>query len=201
MGVKLTKINELDEYRNQINQISRLFIERWYRPWCIFNWSNKLFGDGKSEENLIRQAHNFTGNIIKTRRKNANFKQSEDIDINANVNDDDDVYSNKKKRFAMLDTLLKAETEQRSIDEIGIQEEVDTFIFEGFDTTMTAITFTLFMIANHEHMQQRIYDEIMSNGNDADLKYLNAFIKETLRLYPPVPIIGRILGEPTEIGI
>lgn len=198
MGVKLTKINELDEYRNQITLISKIFIERWYRPWCIFNWSNKLFGSGHVEEFLIDQAHNFTGNIISTRRKNADFNDLKEIDINLNV---DDVYYNKKKRFAMLDTLLKAEAEECSIDNVGIQEEVDTFIFEGFDTTMTAITFTLFMIANHEHMQQRIYEEIMSNDNDADLKYLNAFIKETLRLFPPVPIIGRVLGEPTEIGI
>lgn len=196
MGVKLTKINELDEYRRQINQISKSFIERWYRPWCYFDWSNRLFGDGKSEDRLIYQAHNFTGNIIATRRKNADFKQEEHINLGL-----DDIYLNKKKRFAMLDTLLKAEAEQSLIDRIGIQEEVDTFIFEGFDTTMTAIVFTLFMLANHEDLQQRLYEEIVSNGDDADSTYLNAFIKETLRLYPPVPIIGRILGEDTEIGI
>lgn len=103
----------------------------------------------------------------------------------------------------MLDTLLLAEYSNKQIDAAGIQEEVDTFVFEGFDTTMTAITFILFMIANHEHVQLKLYAEILSvdgkNGYN-DLSYLDAVIKETLRLYPPVPFIGRVLGEDTIIG-
>lgn len=103
----------------------------------------------------------------------------------------------------MLDTLLVAEQDHKSIDKAGIQEEVDTFVFEGFDTTMTAITFILFAIANHEEVQQRLYEEIASLEGDKNynnLVYLDAVIKESLRLYPPVPFIGRYLGEDTVIG-
>lgn len=102
----------------------------------------------------------------------------------------------------MLDTLLVAEHQNR-IDGDGIQEEVDTFVFEGFDTTMTAITFILFSIANHEDVQKQLYEEIASLQNEENynnLTYLDAVIKESLRLYPPVPFIGRILGEDTVIG-
>ena len=59
----------------------------------------------------------------------------------------------------MLDTLLEAET-LGQIDRDGINEEVDTFMFEGYDTTSTGLMFTLFMIANHAEIQENIYQEI-----------------------------------------
>lgn len=65
----------------------------------------------------------------------------------------------------MLDLLLEAEANNQ-IDEAGIQEEVDTFVFEGYDTTSSGLTFTLFMIAQNPEVQQKIYEEvvkIMSN--------------------------------------
>ena len=40
----------------------------------------------------------------------------------------------KKQRYAMLDTLLEAEA-QGLVDHQGICDEVNTFMFEGFDTT------------------------------------------------------------------
>lgn len=61
----------------------------------------------------------------------------------------------------MLDTLFAAEENDHQIDEIGIREEVDTFMFEGYDTTSAGIMFTLFMLAHHPNHQQKVYDEIL----------------------------------------
>lgn len=68
----------------------------------------------------------------------------------------------EKSRYAMLDTLLEAEVNGEQIDAVGIREEVDTFMFEGYDTTSAGILFSLFMIATHQHEQQGIFDEICS---------------------------------------
>lgn len=59
----------------------------------------------------------------------------------------------------MLDTLLAAESEGK-IDSHGIQEEVDTFTFEGHDTTSTALMFIIFLLGQHPQVQERIYEEI-----------------------------------------
>ncbi|CAF1591450.1 unnamed protein product [Rotaria sp. Silwood1] len=107
--------------------------------------------------------------------------------------------------MAFLDTLIaKMNDEQMSIDDV--QEEVDTLMFRGHDTTATALNFTLFMIALHQDIQQRLFEEIQSifeNDNERactfddvqQMNYLECVIKETLRLLPSVPIIGREIQE------
>jgi cytochrome P450 family 4 len=60
----------------------------------------------------------------------------------------------------MLDTLLSAEANNNQIDEMGIREEVNTFTFEGFDTSSTAMTFILLLVATYPEVQQMVYDEI-----------------------------------------
>lgn len=199
MGVKLTKIDELDDYRRKINEIGKLQVERLTVPWYVFDWTYFALGNGNLESKIISQAQEFTGNVIATKRRSFISKQQNKTEDESDLSD---TGYTKKQRLAMLDTLLVAE-HQNLIDGEGIQEEVDTFVFEGFDTTMTAITFILFSIANHEDVQKRLYEEIASREDEQNynnLTYLDAVIKESLRLYPPVPFIGRILGEDTVIG-
>uniref|UniRef100_A0A1B0G624 Cytochrome P450 n=1 Tax=Glossina morsitans morsitans TaxID=37546 RepID=A0A1B0G624_GLOMM len=98
----------------------------------------------------------------------------------------------------MLDTLLHQEA-QGLIDHQGICEEVDTFMFEGFDTTSTCLKFALLNLAQCPEIQERCYQEI-ANFTDFKnltvfdfnkLEYLGCVIKEALRMYPSVPIIQR----------
>lgn len=203
MGVKLTKIDELDGYRSKINEIGKLQVERLTIPWMIFDWPYFTFGNGKLEKMVVSQAQSFTGGVIATKRKSFISNQQRQLTADETSTHSIDDGFKSKQRFAMLDTLLAAEQNQKLIDAAGIQEEVDTFVFEGFDTTMTAITFILFAIANHEDVQKQLYEEIASVDGDKNynnLKYLDAVIKESLRMYPPVPFIGRLLGEDTVIG-
>lgn len=207
MGVKMTKPNELDGYRNQINQIGKYQVKRFTTPWQTLDFTYKWLGEGRNEAKVVQRLHQFTGEIIDKRREIFLSQQQKDENL---INDDvggvnDDVP--RKQRYAMLDTLLMAECKDNQIDAHGIQEEVNTFVFEGYDTTMTAITFTLFMIAHHDDVQQKLFNEIneiVATGGKVkdvtEMKYLDCVIKESLRLYPPVPFIGRVLGEDTILG-
>lgn len=109
----------------------------------------------------------------------------------------------------MLDTLLSAEA-NGLIDEAGIREEVDTFMFEGHDTTSSGITFSLLLLASHPQVQQRLYEEIKdavdrNNGQTLsmnqfnELPYLDRVLKECLRIYSPVTFISRTSTEDIEL--
>ena len=82
------------------------------------------------------------------------------------------------------------------------------FLFSGHDTTTNAICFTLFVISRHPEVQRKLNEEIQQLIGDDDVsfksinefKYLDIVIKETLRLYPPAPIISRRLHEEVDFG-
>lgn len=112
----------------------------------------------------------------------------------------------------MLDTLLEAEAEGQ-IDTAGVQEEVDTFMFEGHDTTSAALTFCLFTLGTYLQHQDKCHAEIADICNEYDddcsrlsihdysrMLYLDLVIKETFRLFPPVPYISRQLNQPVDLG-
>lgn len=107
----------------------------------------------------------------------------------------------------MLDSLLQAEQKQL-IDEAGIREEVDTFTFEGHDTTAAALVFIFFTLAREQTVQDRIFHEIdqiysgkaqsdrsFTPQDYAEMKFLDRALKECLRLWPPVTFIGRNITE------
>lgn len=76
----------------------------------------------------------------------------------------------------MLDTLFAAQQDGNQIDDDGIQEEVDTFVFTGHDTVSVAIINALMVIANHPKHQEQLYDEIVQ----AICKYFNLFLRKKL---------------------
>ncbi|KMQ90454.1 cytochrome p450 4c1 [Lasius niger] len=98
----------------------------------------------------------------------------------------------KKKRLAMLDILIMASREGFLTD-LDIREEVDTFMFEGHDTTAMGITFALLLLAEHKDIQERVRVEIdtvmQKNGGKLtmrslqNLSYLDRCLKEALQSY------------------
>ncbi|XP_037933935.1 probable cytochrome P450 4d14 [Teleopsis dalmanni] len=147
----------------------------------------------------IALMHNFTDTVIKDRRVALEKSIAEGSNTPLDVSDDMGV----KKRMAFLDVLLQSTVDGKPLTNADIREEVDTFMFEGHDTTTSGISYTCYLIARHPEIQQKLFDEIREViGDDKnkpitmkdlqELKYLDIVIKESLRFYPPVPIIGRI---------
>ena len=62
-----------------------------------------------------------------------------------------------------LDMLLLAkDTNGNKLDDNGVAEEVDTFMFEGHDTTASALTWAMYYIGCFPDIQERLYDEVDS---------------------------------------
>ncbi|XP_005190958.2 cytochrome P450 4d8-like [Musca domestica] len=154
------------------------------------------------QNQLIKILHNFTKNVIEERRAFLEKKLKHDSD---NLMDINDVGS--KKRCGLLDVLLQSTVEGQPLSDEDIREEVDTFMFEGHDTTASALSFLLHLLSRDERVQNKLLAEVreaygykeitepFTLMNLNELKYLDCVIKEGLRLFPSVPIIGRSIKE------
>ncbi|CAN4114457.1 unnamed protein product [Withania somnifera] len=101
-----------------------------------------------------------------------------------------------------IDVILALINNDESMDsytrEKTIKAMVLSVILDGFDTISVHLTWLMTLIVNNKHVMKRAQEEIDKEiGRDRwveenDIKklvYLQAIVKETLRLYPPAPLL------------
>ncbi|MFO1525805.1 MAG: cytochrome P450 [Turneriella sp.] len=89
-----------------------------------------------------------------------------------------------------------------------LRDEALTIYLAGFETTANAMTWTLHLLAGHPKQQQRMADEVRSvlgqrsaQATDMpNLPYTRAVISESMRLFPPAWVIGRVLLKDFRFG-
>ncbi|CAK6959055.1 cytochrome P450 4B1 [Scomber scombrus] len=138
-------------------------------------------------------AHSHTEEVI--RKRKAALKAEKELD-----------HIQAKRHLDFLDILLFARDEkQQGLSDEDIRAEVDTFMFEGHDTTASGISFILYCMACHPEHQKICREEIIQalDGKDtmewedlSKIPYTTMCIKESLRLYPPVPGMSRKITKP-----
>jgi cytochrome P450 len=76
----------------------------------------------------------------------------------------------------------------------------------GIDTTGNTLAFLIYNLARNPDKQQKLREEIQSFGSGklsasdvGKMKYFHACLKESLRVLPTVPYMGRLLPEETII--
>lgn len=209
MGVAINALDNPDNaYVQAIKDFGSIVIQRTFTALRSFPLLYFLHPFYWRQQKLIKTMHHFTNSVIKSKRQALKEKLANgDSNSEAKPTEDDGIYG-MKKRMSFLDLLMN----ESSLNDSDIREEVDTFMFEGHDTTTSGIFFSLMTLAMHQDVQQRVYEDIRGVlGEDAkntnltqamlqEMKYLDMVIKEVLRIYPPVPIIGRELLEDVEIS-
>ncbi|XP_052902070.1 cytochrome P450 4d1-like [Anopheles moucheti] len=205
MGTKVNaQLNTESEYVQAVKDITNLVQIRLFNFLIRYEFFYRLSSNRRKQLEALKVLHGYTDSVIKNRQKELQTGKTNALDINEND-------LGIKKKMAFLDMLLQSKIDGQPLTDLEIREEVDTFMFEGHDTTTSAISFLLHNLAKHPEVQQKVFDEVRNIvGDDRtrpvtmamlnDMNYLDLVIKETLRMYPSVPMIGRRMLEDVEIN-
>jgi cytochrome P450 len=85
--------------------------------------------------------------------------------------------------------------------------QVPSLFVAGYETCQTGLTWTLVLLAQHPRIARDLADELgkldgapLTLEAVKDLPLLDAVIKESMRLLPPVPMQGRTATHATQLG-
>ena len=117
--------------------------------------------------------------------------------------------SSGEKRSDLLGMLLEARDEEtgEGMSERQIRDEVLTIFAAGHETTANALSWTWYLLAKHPESLQKLQhetDAVLAGGMPVledipNLKYCAQVFNESLRLYPPVPMMPRRVDHETTL--
>ncbi|KAF5302194.1 hypothetical protein FQA39_LY10233 [Lamprigera yunnana] len=123
MGTRLDETQKVvKNYVSAVYDIGQLILERSKQPWLSINWIYYFPSTKRQEEKLVKILKNFTLSVINNRIVELEKNNNEEIGKAAQIDDE------------------------------GIREKVDTFMFEGHETTSSGLTYALLQLSNYQHI-------------------------------------------------
>ncbi|MDB6033547.1 MAG: cytochrome family protein [Verrucomicrobiales bacterium] len=171
----------------QLGDASEAVLTEFTRQYGIWRFIRGLLpgsGSGRFEQ-VLQEIDQFIYGLIRERRQNGE-----------NAGD-------------LLSMLLSARDETgQGMNDQQLRDELVTLMVAGLDTTALAVSWSLFLLAKNPGEQTKLIDEIRQTVGSrppafADLpqlRYTDAILKESMRLFPPAWIIGREALSETQIG-
>lgn len=164
--------------------------QRFIKPWLLID---SVYHLTKLASDELKQKHNlqeFTRKMIQQRRE---------------------MKLETKSTKCLLDYMIEiSDSNPNDFSEDDIVDEACTFMLAGQDSVGAAVAFTIFLLAQNADCQVKCEEEIeriFGSDNRApsmqdlrEMRYLEMCIKESLRLYPSVPLIARKLGEEVRLS-
>ncbi|CAK1546289.1 unnamed protein product [Leptosia nina] len=196
LGVKVTGQRTDNPVIKAVLDIFHLLTHRMFHIWlwpdCIYKFTSQ-HADFKES---VRILYKLTDEIIQKKRT-----ELRDLDL--------EEYNNQASGSTrcFLEHLMLLSGKDSGLSDVELRDEISLLLLAGTDTSAVAICNTLKLLAMYPKVQEDIYIELMDVLGDSnrklnrsdlkDLKYLNMVVKESLRLFPPVPIIVRKVCEET----
>ncbi|KAH0835842.1 cytochrome P450 [Lanmaoa asiatica] len=115
-----------------------------------------------------------------------------------------DIEKNSLRGRDLLSLLVKANIatdvpESQRLSDEDVLAQVPTFLVAGHETTSTAATWALYAITVATRIQTKLREELLSVETENPsmdelmaLPYLDAVVRETLRVYSPIPATLRV---------
>ena len=115
-------------------------------------------------------------------------------------------------RSDVLSLLIDAKDESGAgLTDDELRDELVTLLVAGHETTATSLAWAFRWVLDTPEARARLEAEIAGAAREggaagltperiAKLEYLDAVVRETLRLQPVVPVVGRVLEKPVTVG-
>lgn len=176
-------LSEMKELKRITETNQQMLIREMRQPYM--NWWFKWSGAINRHLGYSKQARELLYTIIEER-------------IASNIEKDD-----------LLDMLLKARYEDGNpMSRDQLIDEVLILFTAGHETTANALSFTLFLLAKYQKVQQKAFENVSKVDletenyleNIAALSYIKQCVEEGMRLYPPAYYIDRMTIEEDQLG-
>jgi cytochrome P450 len=122
---------------------------------------------------------------------------------------------NSKK--CLLDVLLESQMISNNLTNSEIEDEMITWVMGGHETTSSLLSWICYLLDQYPEIQNKIIQEIkkfsiLENSSYLDnfivpsfeilqkMDYLTMVIKEALRLFPPAPLLNRVVAIEHNLG-
>ena len=216
-------VNTKHPYIKAVCDMVQLSTDRFMNPFYHSDWIYYLTPSGCRTRKACKVFHDYSSAIIQERKKVLGLENQQEQVKKATEHDTLLKEVTKTRKYLdFLDILLTTVDEEgKGLSDREIRDEVDTFMFEGHDTTTSGISWTLYCLAKYSEHQAKVREEVQNvlMGRDRleyddlkDLKYTQWCIKEAMRLYPPVfqvyrrcsedmELDGHLIPKDTQIGI
>ncbi|MBH0236547.1 cytochrome P450 [Methylobrevis albus] len=122
----------------------------------------------------------------------------------------DDHLAGRGDNNSMVELLVRRQQRnpELGLDRDALRNEAATIFMAGHETTAATLTWAWYLLSNSPWAERAVHDEIARVCGDRRpsvddvpaLDYCRAVIEETLRLYPPVPILARQAKEADRIA-
>nr|CAD7408984.1 unnamed protein product [Timema poppensis] len=202
----LSLIHSLTNKCSRLRPVVSISAPLGYEGWCFMFTDryvvpyNKVF-NAKKEEYLKYKKAGTDRKIVDVSDPLDASTKGTYFDQTRGLKDDLDDDVGEKKRLPFLELLIDTNQNGGPITEQQIREQVSTIMFEGHDTVAAGSSFIMCVLGAHQDVQNKVLQELDEIFGDSDrpatfndtlnMKYLERVILETLRMFPPVPIIAR----------
>ncbi|KAJ7596058.1 cytochrome P450 [Mycena floridula] len=110
---------------------------------------------------------------------------------------------NLRRNRDILSLLVRANAAETNghqrLSDPDMLYQIPTFILAGHETTSSAVSLILYALTLHMDIQSKLREELVAVSNDTPsmdelnaLPYLDAVIKESMRVHAPVVALGRV---------
>lgn len=187
-------------YMQSVDQILNIIALRFQNFWLQNNFIYSFTDLKKREDKVVKVLNAMSNSVIKRKKEQLKTIPRAEWELQRRTTG--------IKCKALMDLLIEL-SEENTMTDKEIREEVDTAIVASYDTTSCLLAYIMMLLGTYPEAQEKLYQELneIFEGTDRDVTkddlpkmvYTDAVIKETLRLYPTGPVGLRYVDKDVQL--